>query len=46
MRNEVISLTIVEAAKKILSENEAMSSKEVYEEIVKRGLYEFPARNP
>lgn len=39
-------MTIVEAAKKILSENEAMSSKEVYEEIVKRGLYEFPAKNP
>ena len=39
-------MTIVEAAKKILSENEAMSSKEVYEEIVRRGLYEFPAKNP
>lgn len=39
-------MTIVEAAKRILSENEAMSSKEVYEEIVKRGLYEFPAKNP
>ena len=39
-------MTIVEAVKKILSENEAMSSKEIYEEIVKRGLYEFPAKNP
>lgn len=43
---EVIGLTIVEAVKEILSENEAMSSKEIYEEIVKRKLYEFPAKNP
>lgn len=39
-------MTIVEAVKEVLTENRAMSSKEIYEEIVRKGLYEFPAKNP
>ena len=39
-------MTIIEAVKIVLSENNAMSSKEIYEEISKRQLYEFAAKNP
>lgn len=39
-------MTIIEAVKIILSENDAMSSKEIYEEISKRELYTFSAQNP
>lgn len=39
-------MTIIEAVKIILSENDAMSSKEIYEEISKRQLYTFSAQNP
>lgn len=39
-------MTIIEAVKIILSENNAMSSKEIYAEISKRQLYEFSAKNP
>lgn len=39
-------MTIIEAVKIVLSENNALSSKEIYEEISKRQLYEFAAKNP
>lgn len=39
-------MTIVEAVKDVLSSGEPMSSKEIYEEIIKRKSYGFSAKNP
>ena len=39
-------MTIIEAVKNVLADNKAMSSKEVYDKIIKNNLYEFPAKNP
>ena len=40
-------MTILEAIKQIMSEhNEGMTSQEVYDEIIKKGLYKFGAQQP
>lgn len=40
-------MTIVEAVKLVLSSSSVgMTSKEVYQEIINRGLYSFPAKKP
>lgn len=39
-------MTIVEAVKDVLSSGEPMSSKDIYEEIIKRKSYEFSSKNP
>ena len=41
------TMTIVECIKKVLAESsEAMTAKEIYEEIVRRDLYSFGAQDP
>lgn len=39
-------MTIIEAVKNVLADNKEMSGKEIYDEIIKKDLYEFPAKNP
>lgn len=40
-------MTIVEAIQTVLKNSKSgMTSNEIYEEIVQRNLYEFPAQNP
>lgn len=39
-------MTIIEAVKLVLADNKQMTSKEIYDEIVRRKLYDFPAKNP
>ena len=40
-------MTILEAIKQVMSEhNEGMTSQEVYDEIIKKGLYKFGAQQP
>ncbi len=46
MEDDDEKMTIIEAVKKVLAENKAMSSKEIYDKILENNLYEFPAKNP
>lgn len=40
-------MTIVEAVKSVLNEHsEGLTSKEIYQEIIRRNLYSFPAKKP
>jgi len=41
-----MKMTIIEAVKNVLAGNKVMSSREIYDKIVEKNLYEFPAKNP
>lgn len=41
-----MKMTIIEAVKNVLADGKEMSSKEIYEKIIEKNLYEFPAKNP
>lgn len=46
MKEDEVKMTIIEAVKNVLADGKMMSSKEIYNQIVEKNLYMFPAKNP